>query len=83
MFDTQKYEPMNNSIAYVAPKNKTISYSTSLNNRISCVVRISIFRFKKYYHRVFDFIEIKTTPTFKTFLQAKILNAKNNKSYYQ
>ena len=28
-------------------------------------------------------MEIKTTPTFKQFLQAKTLNAKKNKSYYQ
>ena len=43
MFDTQKNESMNNVIAYVAQKNKTMAHSMSLNNRISCVVGISIF----------------------------------------
>ena len=28
-------------------------------------------------------MEIKTTPTFKQFLQAETLNAKKNNSYYQ
>ena len=45
IFDTQN-ESMNNVVAYVAPKNKTMSHITSLNNRISCVVVISIFGFK-------------------------------------
>ena len=49
MFDTQKNESMNNVIAYVAQKNKTMAHSISLNNRISCVLGISIFRFKTYW----------------------------------
>ena len=53
MFDKHKNESMNNVIAYVAPKNKTMTHSMSLNNRISCVVGISIFRFKTYWKRVF------------------------------
>ena len=48
MFDTYKNESMNNVIAYVAPKNKTMANSMSLNNRISCVVGISILGFKTY-----------------------------------
>ena len=46
MFDTQKNESMNNVIAYIAPKNKTMVHSMSLNNRISCVVGMYIFGFK-------------------------------------
>ena len=57
--------------------------SMRLNNRISCVVGISIFRFEKYWQRVFNLMEIKTTPTFEQFLQAKTINAEKNKSYYQ
>ena len=83
MFGTQKNESMNNVIAYVAPKNMTIANSTSLNNRIACVVGISIFRFKAYWKRVFALMEIKTTPTFEQLLQAETLNARKNKSYYQ
>ena len=70
---------MKNVIAYVVPKNKTMVHIMSLNNRISCVVGISIFGFKIYWKRVFNFMEIKTTPTFKQFLQAETLNAKKKK----
>ena len=66
---------MNNVIAYVAPKNKTMAHNMSLNNMISCVVGISIFGFKIYCKRVFNFMDIKKTPTFKQFFQSEILNA--------
>ena len=74
---------MNNVIAYVAPKDKTMVHSTSLNNSISCVVGISILGFKTYCKRVFALMEIKTTSTFKQFFQEETLSTKNNKSYYQ
>ena len=83
MFDTQKNESMNNVIAYVAPKNKTMAHSMSLNNRISCVVGITIFGFNKYWKQVFPLMEKQTTPTFEQFLKAETINAKKNKSYYQ
>ena len=83
MFDTQKNESINNVIAYVAPKNKTMAHSMSLNNRISCVLGISIFGFKTYWKQVFGLIEIKKSSTFEQFLQAEPINAKKNKSYYQ
>ena len=83
MFDTQKNKSMNNVIAYVAPKNKTMAHSMSLNNRISCVVGISIFGFKTYWKQVFDLMEIQTSSMFEQFLQSETLNAKKNKSYYQ
>ena len=74
---------MNNVIEYVAPKNKTVEHNMSLNNRISSVVVISIFGFKKYCKQVFYVMVIQTTQTFKKFLQAETLNAEKNKSYYQ
>ena len=74
---------MNNVIAYVAPKNKTMVHSMTLNNRISCIVGISIFGFKTYWEQVFNLMDIKTTPTFTDFLQAETLNAEKKKSYYQ
>ena len=83
MFDTQKNESMNNVIAYVAPKNKTMAHIMSLNNKIYCLVGVSIFGFKTYWKQVFDLMEIQKTQTFKQFLQAKTLNAEKNKSYYQ
>ena len=83
MFDTQKNESMKNMIAYVAQKKKTMAYSMSLNNRISCVVGIFIFGFKTYWKQVFDLMEIQTSSMFEQFLQAETLNAENNKSHYQ
>ena len=74
---------MNNVIEYVAPKNKTMAHRMSLNNRISCVVGISIFRFKKYWKQVFALMEIQTTSTFEQLLLAETLNAKKKKSYNQ
>ena len=82
MFD-KKNESMKNLIATVAPKNKTMAHSVILNNRISCVVGISIFGFKTYWKQVFNLMEIQTTQTFKQFLQAENLNAERNNSYYQ
>ena len=70
-------------IAYVALKNKTMAQSMSLNNRISCVVGISIFVFKTYWKQVFAFMDIQTSSTFEQFLQSETINAKKNKSYYQ
>ena len=83
MFDTQKNESMNNVIAYVAPKNKTMAHSMTLNNRISCIVGISIFEFNTYWEQVFNLMDIKTTPTLTDFLQVETLNAEKKKSYYQ
>ena len=73
---------MNNVIAYVAPKNKTMAHIMSLN-RISFFVGISIFRFKTYWNQVFSLMEIQTTQNFEQFLQAETLNAERNKPYYQ
>ena len=49
---------MNKVIAYVAPKNKTMAHIMSLNNRIPCVVGMSIFGFKTYWKQVFALVEI-------------------------
>ena len=74
---------MNNVIAYIAPKNKTMAHIMSLNNRISCVVGIYIFRFNTYWKQVFDLMEIQTTSTYKQLLQVETLNAEKKSSYYQ
>ena len=76
----KKNESMNNVIACVAPKSNTMAQSMSLNNRISCVVGMSIFGFKTYWKQVFDFMEIQATPNFEQFLQAETLNTEKNKS---
>ena len=71
---------MKNSIAYVVSKNKTIANSRSLNTTISYIVGISIFVFKKYWHRVFNLTEFNMSPTFKQFLQAKTDNAEKKQN---
>ena len=71
---------MNNATAYVATKKKTMAYIMSLNNIISCVVGISICGFNTLCKRVLNLMEIKTTPTFKQFLQDEIINTKKNRS---
>ena len=82
MFDTQK-KSMNNVISYIAPKNKTMAHIMSLNNRIFCVVGISILGFKTYRKKLFNLMGIQTTQTFKQFLQAEKINAEKNNLYYQ
>ena len=56
--------------------------SMILNNRISIVMGISIFGFKKYWHKVFNLMELNMSPTLKQFLQAETVNA-DKKAYYQ
>ena len=68
MFDTHKKESMNNVIAYVALKKKTMAHSMIINNMISCVVGISIFGFKTYWKQVFNLIDIKNNTNLQTVL---------------
>ena len=80
MFDTQKNESTNNAIAYVATKTKNMVHRMNLNNRILYVVGISIFRFRKYWQRVFNSMKLNMSPIFKKFLQSETYNAEKNKS---
>ena len=73
-FDTQNNKSMNNVIAYILPK-KMMAHIMIHKNRIYCVVGISILWFKKYWHTVFNIMELSMSPTFKHFLQAEIVNA--------
>ena len=71
MFETQKNESMNNVIAYVAPKNKTMAHIMSLNNMISCIVLISIFGFKTYWEQVFNLMDIKKNANLNRLLASR------------
>ena len=82
MFDTQKIINKQCDSIHCA-KKKTMVHITSLNNRISCVVGISIFGLNTYWKQVFNLMEIQISLTFKQFLQVETLNDKNNNSYYQ
>ena len=61
-------------------KTNTMSHIMSLKNTISCVVGISIFRFRNYWKIFFDFLDLNMSSTFKQFLQAETVNAKKNKA---
>ena len=65
MFNTQNNELMNSTTAYVAAENKTMENSMSLNIKISCVVGIYVFRFEKYWKKVFDLMGLNINPAFK------------------
>ena len=53
MFDTQKrINEQCNRIC--CAKTNTMVHSMSLNNRIDCVVGISIFWFNKYWKQIFN-----------------------------
>ena len=60
-----------------------MTHIMSLNSRISCLMRISVFVFDKYWQAVFDLVDINISPTFKKLLQAKTISAEKNKSDYQ
>ena len=62
---------------------KIMAHSMILNNRILCLVGISIFGFKKYWQTVSNLMELNMIPTSKQFLQAETLNSDKNKEYYQ
>ena len=83
MFVTQKNESMKNLITYATPKNNVMAHSMSLNNRILCILGISIFGFKKYQQRVFNLMELNIIPTFKHFLPDETDNSEKNKSCCQ
>ena len=70
MFDTQKNKSTKNSIAYAAPKNKTMVHSMILNNRISCMLGIPMLGFNKYQHSVLNFMDLNMIPTLKQFLKS-------------
>ena len=70
MFDTKKKRINEQCYSIVCAKNKTMAHSMSLNNRISCVVGMSIFGFKTYWKQVFDLMEIQKSSMFEQFLQA-------------
>ena len=66
--DTQVNESLNNSIAWLAPKNKTYSGSTSLRNRVCVAIGISSIGTLHYFRRIFEALDIKMTPDVEHYL---------------
>jgi hypothetical protein len=69
--DTQVNESLNNTISWLAPKNKCYGGSQSLRNRISIAVGINALGLQKYFKRLFHALGIKMTPNVIHFLTMK------------
>ena len=82
-FDTQMNEALNNSIAYLCPKNKTFSSTTSLRSRISCVIGSSILNFDDFWSRVFKKLELSMSPTFNAFITTVAQRDAYRREYYK
>jgi hypothetical protein len=68
VMDTQVNESMNNTIAWLAPKNKCFGGSQSLKNRISLAVGITSLGLHKYFTRLFHSLCITMPPNIHHFL---------------
>jgi len=68
-FDTLVNKSLNNTISWVAPKNKTYSTSQSLDNRISVAVGINGLGVYLYFCRLFILLGIDMTDDISHYLQ--------------
>jgi hypothetical protein len=68
VMDTQVNESMNNTISWLAPKNKCYGGSQSLSNQISIAVGITSLGIHKYFTRIFHSLGITMTPNIEHFL---------------
>ena len=66
--DTQVNESLNNSIAWLAPKNKTYCGSISLRNRICVAIGIASVGTLHYFRRIFESLQIKMTADVEHYL---------------
>ena len=67
--DTLVNESLNNTISWVAPKNKTYSRTQSLRNRISIAICISSVGTLKFYERLFAKIKISMPPDVQYYVK--------------
>jgi hypothetical protein len=74
VMDTQVNDSMNNTISWLAPKNKCYGGSQSLQNRIAIANGINSLGLHKYYTRIFHALGIRMTPNIVHFLTVKERN---------
>ena len=67
--DTCANESFNNTISWLAPKNKVYSGTCSLQNRISIAIGISTLGTLAFFHRLFDKMGIQMTPDVHHYLR--------------
>ena len=58
--DTNVNESLNNTISYLAPKNRVFCSTRSLENRVAIVVGITSIGFESFFCKVFDRLAIAT-----------------------
>jgi hypothetical protein len=82
VMDTQVNESMNNTIAWLAPKNKCYGGSQSLANRVSIAVGVTSLGFQRYFTWLFHSLGITVTPNIEHFLGVRERNRmkRNNKT---
>jgi hypothetical protein len=69
--DTQVNESFNNTVSWVAPKNKVYCGSCSLSNRISIAVGVNSLGIARYFTRLFKSMGIQLTPSITHYLEVK------------
>jgi hypothetical protein len=69
--DTQVNESFNNTVAWMAPKNKVYCGSCSLTNRLGIAVGIKSLGLVEYFKRLFVRLGINMTPNVRHYLQVK------------
>jgi hypothetical protein len=73
-FDTQVNESLNNTIAWLAPKNKCYGGSQSLSNRVSIAIGMNSIGLSKTFARIFKALSITMTPNVEHFLSVRQTN---------
>ena len=74
--DTCANESFNNTISWLAPKNKVYCGIHSLNNHISIVIGITTPGTFKYFEELFQKLGIELTPDVVHFLTIKSTHRK-------
>ena len=69
--DTQVNESLNNTAAWLAPKNKMYCSTHSLSNRIAMAIGIVSLGFRVYYERLFKELGIQLSAETAHFLHTK------------
>jgi hypothetical protein len=69
--DSQVNESLNNTISWLAPKNKVYCASSSLSNRIGIAVGINSLGMVEYFSRLLKSLGIIMTPNIKHFLEVR------------
>jgi hypothetical protein len=69
--DTQVNESFNNTVSWLAPKNKVYCGSWSLCNRLAVAVGINTLRVRLYFCRLFVLLGIPMTPNVLYYLSQK------------